>query len=109
MSEYSPKPNLLNEKIKTGTKEEIKTLATKTELKGKQDKIVNLQTHNLSIFIGQNYFNNDGSQKYLVFQPIQKTITNFYGFLYTISEWESKGLSNEKFTPPYTANRSLSP
>ena len=25
-----------------------------------------------------------------------------------ISEWESKGLSNENFKPPYTANKSLS-
>ena len=34
---------------------------------------------------------------------------NFSGLPYTISKWESKGLSNEKFTPPYTPNKSLSP
>ena len=37
---------------------------------------------------------------YFVFQPIQKTVTAFSGIPYTISEWESKGLSDEKFTPP---------
>ena len=26
-----------------------------------------------------------------------------------MSEWESKGLSNEKIEPPYTANKSLFP
>ena len=28
---------------------------------------------------------------------------------YTISEWESKGLSNETFGPPFATNKSLSP
>ena len=98
----------LNEKIKTlETKEELKTLATKAELKAEQDKIVKLQTYDLSLFIGQSCFNNDGAQLYLIFQPTYKTIT-FSGLPFTISEWESKGLSNEKFKP-YTANKSLSP
>ena len=40
----------LNEKIRTlSAKEEIKTLATKTELKAEQDKIVKLQTYDLSL------------------------------------------------------------
>ena len=100
----------LNQKIKTlATKEEIKTLATKAELKAEQDKIVKLQTYDLSIFIGLSYFNNDGAQLYLIFQPIYKTVTTFSGLTYPISEWASKGLSNEKFTLPYTANKSLSP
>ena len=33
----------------------------------------------------------------------------FSFLLETIPEWESKGLSNEKFMPSYTANKSLSP
>ena len=48
-----------------------------------------LQTFDSSPFIGQGYFNNYGAQLYLIFQP----------------EWESKGLSNEKFKPPYTASK----
>ena len=53
----------MNKKIKTlATKEEITTLATKIELKAEQDKIVKIQTHDLSIFIGQSYFFNDGAQ-----------------------------------------------
>ena len=76
----------------------MKTLVTNAELQAEQDKTVKLQTYDLSLFIGQSYFNNDGSKLYLIFHPIQKTITNFSGFPYKISEWESKGLSNEKFT-----------
>ena len=52
----------LNEEIKTlATKEEIKALATKPELKSEQDQIVKLQTFDLSLFIGQSYFNNHGA------------------------------------------------
>ena len=44
-----------------------------------------------------------------MFQPIYKTITTYSSLTYSISDWESKRLSDEKFTPPYTANKSLSP
>ena len=87
------------------TKTEIKT-ATKAGLKAEQDKIVKLQIYNLSLFIDQIYFNNDRAQLYLIFQPIYKIVASFS---YQISELKSKGLSNEKFAPPYTADKSLSP
>ena len=57
----------------------------------------------------QSYFNNDGAHFYLIFQSIYKTTTISSGLPDTISEWESKGLLNEKFKPPHTANKSLSP
>ena len=68
-----------------------------------------LQLFDSSLFIGQSYFNNDGAQLYLKFQPICKSITRFSGLKYTISEWESKELSNEKLTCAYVANVSVSP
>ena len=46
-----------------------------------------LQTFDSSLFIGQNYFNNDRRQLFLVFQPIFKTFTTFSGLSDTISEW----------------------
>ena len=49
-----------------------KILSTKAELKAQQDKIVKLQIDDISIFISQSYFDNDESQNYIVFQPIQK-------------------------------------
>ena len=63
----------------------------------------------MSYFVGQSYFNNDEAQLLFIFQPILKNITAFSGLSDTISEWESKGLSNEELKPPYTANKSLSP
>ena len=56
-----------------------------------------IQAFDSSLAIGQSYFNNDGAQLYLIFQPIYKTITRYSGLPDTISEWESKGLSNEKY------------
>ena len=71
--------------------------------------MVKLQTYVVSLFIGQSYFVNDASQNYLVLQLIQKAITTIFGLPCTISERKSKRLSHKKFTPPYTANKSLSP
>ena len=54
-------------------------------------------------------FNNeDGSQAYLMFQPVYryfKTVTNTN----YISSWKSKGLSAESIKPPKTSNNSLTP
>ena len=74
-----------------------------------ENELKKLQTFDSSLFIGQSYFNNDGGQLYLIFQPIYKTITIFSGLKDTALDWESKGLSIEKFKPLYTANKSLSP
>ena len=38
------------------TKKGIKILATKSKLKAEQGKIENLQTHNLSDFLGKTFF-----------------------------------------------------
>ena len=43
----------------------------------------------------------------IIFQPIYKTIT-FSSLQDTISQYESKGLSNEKVKPPFTVNKSCS-
>ena len=42
--------------------EKIKTLATKSEFKAEQDKMVKLQKHDLSYFLGINVFGDDGFQ-----------------------------------------------
>ena len=58
-----------------------------------------------SYFIGKSHFEEDGTQNYLVFQPLNKyfkLITNTLSIL----SWQSKGLSNENIDPPTT---SLSP
>ena len=98
-TDFDDKLKNLNEKV---TSNKTKLLLVENEFK-------KLQTFDSSLFIGQSYFNNDGGQLYLIFQPICKTITLFSGLPDTVSEWESKGLSNEKFKAPDTANKSLSP
>ena len=51
-------------------KKKIATLATKAELKSEEDKIEKLQTYDSSLLICQSYFGNDGSQNFLICQPI---------------------------------------
>ena len=63
------------------------------------------KTFDLSYFIGKSHFSEDGTQNYLVFQPMSKCfklITNTSSIL----SWQSKGLSTENIDPPTT---SLSP
>ena len=42
----------------------MKALAIRAELKAEQHKIAKLKTYDLSLVIGQSYFNNDGAQLY---------------------------------------------
>ena len=60
-----------------------------------------LKTFDSSYFIGKSHFEEDGTQNYLVFQPIVRyfkvnTITNTD----YVSSWKSKGLSAETIKPP---------
>ena len=42
--------------------EKTKRLATEADLNAKQDKLVQLKTHDLSYFLCQNFFDDDGFQ-----------------------------------------------
>ena len=67
-----------------------------------------LKTFDSGYFIGKSHFEEDGTQNYLVFQPIYryfKMITNTDH----ISSWRSKELSSESFEPPTTSDNSLTP
>ena len=64
-----------------------------------------LKTFDSNYFIGKSHFDEDGTQNYLVFQPLNKyfkLITNTLSIL----SWHSKGLSTETIDPSTT---SLSP
>ena len=52
-----------------------------------------LKTLDLSYFIGKSHFEEDGTQNYLVFQPLNKYFKVIAGTSY-ISSWKSKGLSD---------------
>ena len=76
-TDFDDKLKHLNKKV---TSNKTKHLLTENEFK-------KLQTFDSSLFIGQSYFNNDGSQNYLIFPPIYKAITTFFGLPDTISGW----------------------
>ena len=86
----------------------VATLATKAELKAEQDKITKLEAFDSSYFRGQSHFEDNGSQNYLVFQPMDRYFENFV-HIYYISEWKFKGLSDESIKAPTTYDNSLAP
>ena len=48
----------------------VVTLATKSELKAEQEKMIKLQEFDSSYFGGKSHFEDDDTQNYLVFQPM---------------------------------------
>ena len=67
-----------------------------------------LKTFDLGHFIGKSHFEEDGTQNYLVFQPIIKYFKVIAKTDY-VSSWKSKGLSAETIKPPITSDNSLTP
>ena len=61
-------------------------ISNKTKQLLVEHELEKLQTFDLSIFISQSYFGNDGSQNFLIFQLIYKTLTTFSGLRNTIAE-----------------------
>ena len=60
----------------------------------------------MSYFIGKSQFEEDGTQNYLVFQPLNKYIKLIARTNY-VSSWKCKGLSAETIKPPSTFDNSL--
>ena len=90
-TDFGAKLSSLNRKI---TKNKSKYLLVENELD-------ELKTFDSSYFIGKSHFGEDGTQNYLVFQPMYRyfrLMTNTSNIL----SWQSKGLSNESITPPNT-------
>ena len=67
-----------------------------------------LKTFDASCFIGKNHFEEDGTQNYLVFQPITKYFKLIANTLYYFT-WKSKGLSAESIKRPSTSDNSFTP
>ena len=59
----------------------------------------------------KNYFDEDGTQNYLVFLPILRyfKVNSFINFIDYVLSWQSKGLSAESIKPPTTSDNSLTP
>ena len=82
-----------------------KTAANKTKNESVENQIKKLH---LSSFIGKSHFEEDGTQKYFVFQPINRYLKVLANKLYILS-WKSKGLSDKTIKPPVTSDNSLTP
>ena len=73
-----------------------------------ENELNKLKTFDSSYFIGKSHFEEDDTQNYLIFQPLNKyskVITNTD----YISSWKSRGLSAESIKPPTTSDNSLAP
>ena len=73
--------------LKKITSSKAKHLLVENELK-------KLKTFDLNYFIGRSHFEEDGTQNYLVFQPLNKYFKLIANTKH-ISSWKSKGLSDE--------------
>ena len=73
-----------------------------------KNNIKKLQTFDSSYFRGKNYFDEDGTQNYLVFLHIGRYFRLIANAKYILS-WKSKGLPDETITPYATSDNSLTP
>ena len=85
-----------------------KSTANKSKHLLVENKLKKLKTFYLYYFIGKSHFEEDGTQNYLVLQPLVRffkviTITDY------ISSWKSKGISAESIKPPTTSDNSFTP
>ena len=92
-TDFDAKLSSLNRKI---TSNKSKHLLVENELE-------KLKTFDSSYFIGKSHFEEDGTQNYLVFQPIGVGNGNY------IYYWKSKGLPDEKINSIKTPNHSITP
>ena len=83
-----------------------KIAENKTKNKSIENEFKKLKTFDFSYFIGKNNLEEDGTQNYLVFQPIHRYFKINWK---CISWWKSKGLSDETITPYATYDNSLTP
>ena len=73
-----------------------------------ENELSKLKPFDSSCFIGKSHFEEDGVQRYLVFQPIIKCFKVISNTNY-ISSPKSKWLSPESIKPPTTSDNSLTP
>ena len=100
-TDFDAKLSSLNRKI---TSNKSKHLLVVNELK-------KLKTFDSDYFRGKSYFEEDGMQNYLVFQPTHRYFKRIagVGYVYYIYYWKSKGLPDEIINFMTASNYSLTP
>ena len=75
-----------------------------------ETELKKLEKFYAAYFRGKNYFDGDGTQNYLVFQPMYKYFKTFVeGSTPYISSWKLKGLYNEKSSSITASNYNQAP
>ena len=100
-TDYNAKLTSFNKKI---TSNKTKHLIVENELK-------KLKTFDSSYFIGKSHFEEDGTQNYLVFQPMYRYFkwVSGVGTGNYIYFWKSKGLSDENITALTAGDYKINP
>ena len=83
-----------------------KIAANKTKEESIENELKKLKTFDSSYFIGKTHFEEDGTENYLVFQPLNKHFKIIANTKY-ISLWKSKGLSDETIKLSAISDNSL--
>ena len=86
----------------------IKITANKSKVLLVENELKELKTFDSSYLIGKSHFEEDGTQNYLVFQPINRYFKVIANTDY-VSSCKSKGLSAESIKPLNTPDNSLTP
>ena len=73
-----------------------------------ENELKKLKTFDSSYFIGKSHFEEDGTQNYLVLQPVTRYFKVISNTNY-VSSWKTKGLSAKAIKPPATSDNSLTP
>ena len=73
-----------------------------------ENELNKLKTFDSCYFIGKSHFGEDGTQNYLVFQPMYKNFKMITNTGYILS-WKSEGLSAESIKPTTTSDNGLTP
>ena len=76
-----------------------------------ENELKKLQKFDSSYFRGKSHFEEDGTQNYLLFQPMQKYCKRIasVGSGNYIYFWKSKGLSDERINSNTASNHSIAP
>ena len=76
-----------------------------------ENELKKLKIFDSSYFIGKSHFEEDGTQNYLVFHPMYRyfKVFSITQYLEYVSEWKSKGLSNESIKVIFTSDNTLNP
>ena len=87
-----------------------KIVSNKTKDIAIEKEFKKLNTFDLSYFLGKNYFDEDGTENYYIFQPISKYLKVAYvNDINHILSWKSRGLNDIKIEYIKTNNYLLNP